>query len=107
LQDRLADVVDCGGLAFLGELAFGELLSGEHRGQLLHLRRVGARTMQIGTARAVDGTRILPVQRQYIARAAGRILEVDMRQALPTPANSDHLAADLAASVDHCFDYGI
>ena len=46
-------------------------------------------------------------ERQDIAGAAGRILQIDMREALPAAANADHLAADLASTVDHRLDHGI
>ena len=37
------------------------------------------------------------VQRQNVARTAGRIFEIDMRQAFPAAPDTDHLTIELAA----------
>ena len=92
---------------FLVVSFFGKLLALQHRRQLLHLRGIGARAVQIGAAGAVDGAGVLAIQRQNVARAAGRVLQVDVGQPFPAAADADHFAADLAATVDHRLDDGI
>ena len=63
--------------------------------------------MQVGAAGAVDGAGVLAIQRQHVARAAGRILQVDVGQPFPAAANADHLAANFASTVHHRLDHGI
>ena len=62
---------------------------------------------RIGAAGAVDGAGVLAIQRQDVAGAAGRILQVDVGQAFPAAADADDFAADFAATVDHRLDHGI
>src|SRR6185436_10315383 len=107
LEDGLGDVEDFGGDALLGEFVDGERLAFEHRGQFLHLGRIGARTVQVGSAGAIDGPGIFAIQRQHVAGAARRILKVDVGKAFPAAANTDHLAADFTSTVYHRLDHGI
>ena len=107
LQHGLRQVVDRGCDAFLGGFLGREILALERRGHLLHLRGIGARAVQVRPAGAVDAPRVLAVQRQDVAGAARRILQVDMGQAFPAAANANHLAADLASTVYHRLDHGV
>src|SRR5262249_42153451 len=88
LLHRGSDVVHAGGDAFLGALHLGETLPFEHRRELLHLRRIGPGTVQIGAAGAVDGAGVFAIEGQNVAGAAGRVLQIDVRQTLPSFANS-------------------
>src|SRR5215470_19491941 len=63
--------------------------------------------MQIGTARAIDGTGVLPGQREHVPRAARRILEIDVSQPLPAAAQPDDGVAELGAPVHHRLDHGV
>src|SRR5205823_2110826 len=107
LEHRAGYVEHLGGGAVLGGLFHGECPTRQNRGQLLHFGWVGARAVQIGAAGAVDGARVLAVQRQNVAHAAGGVFQVDVGQPLPSAADPDHLTADLASAVNHRFDYGI
>ena len=82
----------------------GKRAAFEHRRQLRHLRWVGARAVQVGAAGAVDGAGVLAVQRQDVAAAAGRVLQVDVGQAFPAAPDADHLPSDLTGPVDNRFD---
>ena len=92
---------------FLVDSLGGKLLPLQHRGQLLHLRGIGARTVQVGAAGAVDGAGILAIQGQHVTGAARRILQVDVGQPFPAAANADHFAAHFASAVNHRLDHGI
>src|ERR1017187_4217506 len=107
LQHPAGHVVDHRRHALLGDFGLGELQALHHRRQGLHLGRVGAGTMQVGAARAVDRARVLAIERQNVARPARRIVQIDMRQALPAAANTDDFAIDLASSVNNGLDDGI
>src|SRR2546421_11170388 len=63
--------------------------------------------MQERSARAIDSACVVAVERQNIARAACRVVEIHVRQALPTPPDAGHVAPDLTATVDHTFDYRV
>ena len=63
--------------------------------------------MQIGAAGAVDGARVVAIERQNVAAAAGDVVQVHVGQRLPAAAQADDFAADLARSIDHCLDDGI
>ncbi len=104
---RGSHVVDRGGDAFFGAFDFRETSALQHGGQLFHLRRIGARAVQIGAAGAVDGAGVLAIERQNVAGPAGGVVEVDMGQALPAAANADDFAADFTSTVNHRFDHGI
>ena len=41
----------------------GKALAGEEGRDLFHLLRIGARTVKIGSTRAVDGPRVIAIQR--------------------------------------------
>ena len=71
---RPGHVERLGGDALLGGFGRGELLALQNRRELLHLGGAGARAVQPGAAGAVDGARVLAVQRLDIPGAAGRIL---------------------------------
>ena len=107
LQHRLGDVEDRGGHALLGGLLRGKSCPSSTGGSFFIFDGIGARTVQIGAAGAVDGAGVLAIQRQHVARAARRILQVDVRQSFPAAADADHLAADFAAPVNHRLDDGI
>ncbi len=64
LEDRLGDVKGGGSDAPLGGFLKekGKLLALEQGRELLHFRWIGARTVEIGAAGAVDGASILAVQ---------------------------------------------
>ena len=81
---------------FLVDSSWREILAFEHGRQLLHLRGIGARAVQVGAAGAVDGAGILAIERQNVAGAAGGVVQIDVGQALPSAADADHLAADFA-----------
>ena len=100
-EHLFADVVT---VRFAAWCLFWESLSAEKRRQLAHLRRIGAAGVQQGAAGAVDGARVVAVQRQNIAFFAGRIVEIEMRQALPAAADADDLAIVLRAAIDHFLD---
>ena len=107
LEDRRGDVEHRRGHALLGGFLLGKFLPFQNRRDFLHLGRIGARAMQVGAARAIDGSGILPVEGKNVAGPAGGVLEVDVRQPFPAPANADDLAPDLASAVDHRLDHGI
>ena len=92
------------GHALLGGLPAWKLLPLEHRRQLLHLGGIGARTVQIRAARAIDGAGVLAVERLDIPRPARRIFQIDMRQSFPATADANDLASDLGSPVDHRFN---
>ena len=66
--------------------------------------RIGARAMQKRAARAVDRARVFAVERKNIVRAAGRIVQIDMRQAFPSTPDADDFAIDFASSINNGFD---
>src|SRR5579875_3304006 len=74
-QDLRAEIP---GVAALREGAVGEKI-----GKFFHLRRIGARRMQNGSAEAVDGAGVFAVQGPDVMFDACRIVEVEMGQAFP------------------------
>ena len=94
--DALLGGLACGNSALRGSAGASSSSTGLVR-ELCRIRAAGA----------VDRAGILAIQRQDVARAARRVLQVDVRQAFPAAADADHLAADLAAAIDHRFDDGI
>ena len=63
--------------------------------------------MQERAAGAVDGAGVFAVERQDVARLAGRIVEVDVGQALPAAANAGDFDALGGAAVNDVFDDGV
>ena len=72
--------------------------------QLLHLGWIGAARVQHGTAAPVYGARVVTVQRDDVVGSAGRILEVHVREGLPTTAEADDLDVVLTAAICHALD---
>ena len=91
----------------LGRLLLGKLLARQEWRQLLHLRRIGARAVQVGAAGAVDGARVIAIERLNVTGAARRIVQIDVRQRFPPAPQADHFAADFARSIDYGLDDGI
>src|ERR1019366_2022021 len=65
---------------------------------------MGARAAQGRAARAIDGAGVLAVERLDIPRPAGRILQIDVRQSFPTPADANDLASDFSCPVNYRFN---
>ena len=59
--------------------------------------------MQHGPTAPVDGARVLTVQGKNVAAPAGRILEIQVREALPAATETDDLDIVLAAAVGDGF----
>src|SRR6266581_8042956 len=72
--------------------------------QLLHLGRIGAARVQHGAAAPVYGARVVTVQRDDVVGPAGRVLEVHVREGLPTTAEADDLDVVLAAAICHALN---
>src|SRR5580700_3578171 len=94
-QHLLGDVPGLGG-ATQGDW---KVLAGEMSGQFLDFGGVGAARVQHGSPAPVDRARVLTVQLHDIMRPAGRVIEVQMRECLPTSTESEDLNAILAAAV--------
>ena len=92
--------------AALGARRDRKVLAGEVIGQLLHLGGVGAARVQHGPAAPVDGARVLAVEHD-VAAPAGGIVEVQVRERLPTAAEADDLDIVLAAAVGHGLDHRV
>jgi hypothetical protein len=91
---------------FLVDSGF-ELLSLQNRRQLSHLCRIRARGVQKGSARTIDGARVVVVQGQDVPRLARGIVEIDVGQTFPASPDANHFASDFRPAVDHRFDYGV
>ena len=63
--------------------------------------------MQERAARAIDGARVFTVEGKNVVRAAGRVVQINVRQAFPPAPDADDLAARVAGSINHCLDDGI
>jgi hypothetical protein len=59
--------------------------------------------VQHGPTAPVDGARVLTVQGKNVAAPAGRILEIQVREALPAATETDDLDIVLAAAVGDGF----
>src|SRR5262249_20811307 len=107
LLRHVPGVGDGSALAVAGR---GKFLAGEVRGELAHLRRVGATRMQHRAAAPVDGAGVGAVERDDVVRPALRVLEIDVGETLPAAPEPDHLEVVLAAAVgdalDHCVEAG-
>src|SRR6478672_13941729 len=73
-------------------------------GQLLHFGRIGAARVQHGAAAPVDGARVFTIQRDDVVGPTGRVLEVQVREGLPTTAETDDLDVVLTAAISHALD---
>ncbi len=73
-------------------------------GQLFHFGRIGAARVQHGAAASVDDARVFPVQRDEVVRLAGWIVEIQVREGLPTTAETDDLDVVLTAAIGHGLD---
>ena len=73
-------------------------------GQFLDFGGIGTARVQHGSAAPVDRARVLTVQLHDIMRPAGRVIEVQMRECLPTSTESEDLNAILAAAVGGALD---
>jgi hypothetical protein len=78
--------------------------------QLLHLGRIGATRVQHGAAAPVYRARVVTVQRDDVVGRTGRVLEVHVREGLPTTAEADDLDVVLTAAIcnalDNCIEAG-
>jgi len=81
-----------------------KILADEMIGQLLHFGRIGAARVQHGAAAPVDGASVFTVQRDDVVGPAGRVLEVQVREGLPTTAETDDLDVVLNAAISHALD---
>jgi hypothetical protein len=63
--------------------------------------------VQIRAAGAVDPAGVLAIERLDVLLPARRVFQIDMCQTLPAFADSNHVAADFAASINDLFDYRI
>src|SRR3982074_1690306 len=73
-------------------------------GQLLYFGRIGAARVQHSAAAPVDGASVFTIQRHQVVRPAGRVLEVQVREGLPTTAETDDLDVVLTAAISHALD---
>src|SRR4029450_6427683 len=73
-------------------------------GHLLHLGRIGATRVQHGAAAPVYSARVVTVQRDDVVGPAGRVLEVHVREGLPTTAEANDLGVVLTAAKGHALD---
>jgi len=80
---RVAERVPGHGVAALGAQGGRKVLAGEVIGQLLHFRWIGAARMQHGAAAPIDGAGFLAVQGDDVAAPTGRVVRVQVREALP------------------------
>src|SRR4029077_17512628 len=69
-----------------------EVTSLAHGRQAFYFGRVGARAVQIGSARAVNRASILAVEGKNVTGTAGRIFQIDVCQAFPSSTDTDNLA---------------
>src|SRR5260370_2646000 len=88
----------------LGTPGDWKVLADEMIGQLLHFGRIGAARVQHGAAAPVDGASVFTIQRDNVVGPAGRVLEVQVREGLPTTAETDDLDVVLAAPISHALD---
>ena len=63
--------------------------------------------MQHGSPAPIDRARVLTVQLHDIMRPAGRVIEVQMRECLPTSTEPEDLNAILAAPIGGALDDGV
>ena len=70
-------------------------------GQLFHFGRIGAARVQHAAAASVDDARVFPIQRDEVVRLAGWIIEIQVREGLPTTAETDDLDVVLTAAIGH------
>jgi hypothetical protein len=89
------------------ERKFFDAISGDDFGELGfdHFARVGARGMEDGAAGAIDGSRVLAVERANVG--VGRIGGIHVGETFPAFADADDGAAELAGAIDDGFDDGI
>src|SRR4029077_11307622 len=73
-------------------------------GQFLDFGGVGTARVQHGSPAPGDRASVLTVQLHDIMRPAGRVIEVQMRECLPTSTESEDLNAILAAAVGGALD---
>ena len=102
-QDQRSQVVDA--------VADGEarsLRGIEMHGQprLLQLLRIRARGVEDRAAGAVDGPRVLTIQRPDVL-GVGLGAGPHMRETFPSATDAEHLVAELRRAVDHALDHGI
>ncbi len=63
--------------------------------------------MEKGATVAIDGAGVFAVEGKDIVRAAGRVVQIHMRQAFPPAPNADDLAVGVAGSVNNSLNHGI
>src|SRR5258708_6595552 len=103
-QHLAGEVRRLGRDAALGTQGNWKVLADEMIGQLLYFGRIGAARVQHSAAAPVDGARVFTIQRHEVVRPAGRVLEVQVCEGLPTPAETDGLDVVLTAAISHALD---
>jgi hypothetical protein len=63
--------------------------------------------VQKGSARTIDGARVVVVQGQDVPRLARGIVQIDVGQTFPASPDANYFASDFRSAVDHRFDYGV
>src|SRR5215475_10141371 len=76
-------------------------------GQISHFGRVGATRVEYGTAVPVDCTRVLTSKLNDVMRAAGRVINVEMRKRFPAATEAKDFDVVLAAAIRGTLDDGI
>ena len=106
-QHPLRHVISGVLLAVLLALRRRKIAPRQKRRNRFHLGRIRAARMQKCAARALDRARIVAGQRQYVARLARRVVEVDVGQALPPAAQADHFIIQLTRAIRNAFNDGV
>src|ERR1700692_3819482 len=88
----------------LGTQGDWKVLADEMIGQLLHFGRIGAARVQHRGPATVDGAGVFTIQGDNVVGPAGRVLEVQVREGLPTTAEADDLDVVLTAAISHALD---
>ena len=88
----------------LGTQGNWKVLADEMIGQLLHFGRIGAARVQHGAAAPVDGASVFTIQWQNVVEPARRVLEVQVREGLPSTAETNDLDVVLTAAISHALD---
>src|SRR4029453_19277123 len=73
-------------------------------GQFFHFGGIGAARVQHGPTASVDDARVFTVERDEVVRFAGGVVEVQVREGLPTAAETDDLDVVLTAAIRNGLD---